>query len=96
MSEKGQGDSDSLGPADDADDAPETPLRVDAGLALDETGNEITLELPSEFILDSAAGGAIDADSVGTGTTPPTAGTPGGRFDEGPRIGEEDTDKPST
>lgn len=82
MSEKGQGDAGSAGSDNEAvDDAPESPVRVAPGLALDETGNEVEVELPSDFILDSAGEG-IDADAAGA-TTPGGQGTPGGRPEDG-------------
>ena len=57
MSEKGQGDQSS-----------EHEIHIEPGLGLDESGNEILVEVRSDFVLDSS-GEAVDANATGnTGT----------------------------
>ena len=71
MSEKGQGYEIGTG---------NEPIRVEPGLAVDETGNEVIVELRSEYILDSG-GETVDSEAVGVAPPPTGQGTPGGRPD---------------
>ena len=63
MSEKGQG----------------VEVHIDEGMALDPTGNEVEIEMRSDFILDSS-GETIDAGARG-GEVPGGEDTPGSRPD---------------
>ena len=64
MSEKGQG----------------VDIQIDEGMAIDEHGNEVVVDLRSDFILD-AAGETVDSGAVGLAPPPTGQGTPGGRPD---------------
>ena len=96
MSEKGQGDEGvvtGLG-VSTALPATDIPVRVDRGMALDASGDDLAVEVKSDFILD-AGGQSVDADARGVASSPASEGTAGGRPMEDNSRGVDEPGKPA-